>query len=183
MKKVLVLLTLTLFSTFALAEEIPASVKNLVPSLEAWGTNAVLIAAVEEQNAKGLTLDAIKARDAQWRKTEGLDDEMKAMMASPAAQQLSSFEKSQPYYFELFLMDNQGANVAMTNKTSDYWQGDEAKWQKSFADGKGAAHIGEIEFDDSAQDYLVQISVPVMKGGQAIGAITIGVNLDELEAN
>jgi len=39
-----------------------------------------------------------------------------------------------------------------------------------------------VEFDDSAQAYLVQISVPVMDGGSAIGAITIGVNLDELEA-
>ncbi|WP_197466328.1 MULTISPECIES: hypothetical protein [unclassified Oleiphilus] len=79
-------------------------------------------------------------------------------------------------------MDNQGANVAMTNKTSDYWQGDEAKWQESFKDGAGAVHIGDVEFDESAQAYLVQVSVPVMDGGTAIGAITIGINLDDLEA-
>jgi len=50
----------------------------------------------------------------------------------------------------------------MTNKTSDYWQGDEAKFTESFKGGSGAVHIGDVEFDQSAQAYLVQISVPVM---------------------
>ena len=165
-----------------MAEEAPESVKKLAPTLQAWGSEAALIDAVKAQNAKGMTLDAIKARDAEWRKVEGLDAEMTAMMESSAAKRMSELEKSQPYFFELFLMDNQGANVAMTNKTSDYWQGDEAKWQESFKGGAGAVHIGEVEFDESAQDYLVQISVPVMEGGSAIGAITIGVNIDDLES-
>lgn len=78
-------------------------------------------------------------------------------------------------------MDNQGANVAMTNKTSDYWQGDESKFTQSYRGGKGATHIGDVEFDESAQAYLVQVSVPVIESGKAIGAVTIGVNIDELE--
>jgi len=169
------------FSSVVLAEALPAKIHEITPGLKAWGLDPVLIDAVKEQNAKGISLDAIKKRDAEWRKVEGLDDEMKAMLSGTAGQKLGEFEKSQPYLFELFLMDNQGANVAMTNKTSDYWQGDEAKWQESFKGGAGAVHIGEVEFDESAQDYLVQISIPVMEGGKAIGAITIGVNLDDLE--
>lgn len=175
--------TLLASPIFATAEEAPESVKKLAPTLTAWGTDNTLIDAVKAQNAKGLTLEAIQARDAAWRKVEGLDAEMKHMMESAAATKMLEFEKSQPYFFELFLMDNQGANVAMTNKTSDYWQGDEAKWQESFKGGTGAVHIGEVEFDESAQDYLVQISVPVMDAGKAIGAITIGVNIDSLEGN
>lgn len=173
---------LTVCSLSVLAEELPPEVNKMIPALKAWGANPVLIDAVKNQNAKNISLDAIKARDASWRKTEGLDDEMKGMLSSAAGKKLSEFEKSQPYFFELFLMDNQGANVSMTNKTSDYWQGDEAKWQESFKGGAGAVHIGEIEFDESAQDYLVQVSVPVVDGGKAIGAITIGINLDDLEA-
>lgn len=169
-------------SLFAHAEKAPDAVNGIVTDLQAWGTDATLIAAVKEQNAKGATLDSIQARDAEWRKVDGLDADMTAMMESTAANKLAEFEKTQPYFFEVFLMDNQGANVAMTNKTSDYWQGDEAKWQESFKDGAGAVHIGDVEFDESAQDYLVQVSVPVMEGGAAIGAITIGVNLDDLEA-
>lgn len=166
-----------------MGEEAPESVKQLAPTLTAWGKDSVLIDAVKAQNSKDISLDSIKKRDAEWRKVEGLDAEMTSMMESPAAKKMFEFEKSKPYFFELFLMDNQGANVAMTNKTSDYWQGDEAKWQESFKGGSGAVHIGEVEFDESAQDYLVQISVPVMEGGKAIGAITIGVNIDTLEGN
>lgn len=182
MKKIFTLLLLAV-SLPLFAEEAPDSVKNLAGDLTAWGMDATLIEAVKVQNAKGLSLDAIKARDTEWRGVDGLDSEMKAMMASPAAKKMLEFEKSKPYFFEIFLMDNQGANVAMTNKTSDYWQGDEAKWQESFKGGTGATHIGDVEFDESAQAYLVQVSVPVVEGGKAIGAMTIGVNIDVLEAN
>ena len=46
---------------------------------------------------------------------------------------------------------------------------------------KGDIHISEVEFDDSSQAYLVQVSVPVMENGAAIGAITFGINVDEIE--
>lgn len=169
-----------IFSPWALAEEAPASVLKITPQLETLGSNATLIAAVKAQNGEGLTLDTIKQRDAAWRKVAGTDAMMDAMLSSAAGKEMATFEATQPYFIELFLMDNQGANVAMTSKTSDYWQGDEAKWQQSFKDGAGAVHVGDVEFDESAQAYLVQVSVPVMDGGKAIGAITIGINLDEL---
>ena len=175
-----ILTVLFSFSNWLVAEEVPQAIHDMVPELESWGADPVLVAAVKKQNAMGLSLDSIKSRDAQWRKVEGLDDQMQSMLASAAGKRMSEIENSKPYFFELFLMDNQGANVAMTNKTSDYWQGDEAKWQESFKGGVGAVHMGEVEFDDSAQSYLVQVSVPVMDAGKAIGAITIGVNLDEL---
>lgn len=164
------------------AEEAPDSVKNLAPTLEAWGENAVIVSAVKAQNAKGQTLDQIKKRDAQWRKVSGLDENMNLMMTNEAAKEMANMESSKPYFFELFLMDNLGANVSMTNKTSDYWQGDESKFTESFKGGAGAIHIGDVEFDESAQAYLVQISVPVTDNGNVIGAMTIGVNIDILEA-
>ena len=173
---------LLLMSPSTFAEEAPQSVKDLATKLTPWGKNPTLIQAVKTQNAENLTLDTIKKRDKVWRETSGVDDMMKGMMESAAAKAMYGMEKSEPFYTELFLMDNQGANVAMTNKTSDYWQGDEAKFQKSYNNGAGAIHIGDVEFDESAQAYLVQVSVPVVDGDKVIGAITIGVNLDELEA-
>jgi hypothetical protein len=173
---------LGLLSSSAFAEEaVPQAALDLVPSIQGWGSNAVLIAAVKEQNSHGTSLDSIKQIDAEWQKTDGMNDLMKSLMSNGAAAELKKLEASRPFYLELFLMDKQGANVAMTNKTSDYWQGDEAKFQKSFIDGKGGVHLGEVKFDNSSQAYLVQISVPVMDGGKAIGALTVGINLDELE--
>jgi len=176
-----IFLSLGLFGS-AWAEEVPKAALDLVPTLKTWGENSALVSAVKAQNAEGLSLDEIKRRDATWRNENRVSAFMQGLLDNAAAKEMLSLEQSQPFYFELFLMDNQGANVAMTNKTSDYWQGDEAKFTESFKGGAGDVHIGDVEFDDSAQAYLVQISVPVMEGGSAIGAITIGINLDELEA-
>jgi hypothetical protein len=164
------------------AEEVPAKLKDHLSELEKLGENTVLVAAVQAQNAKAVTLDAIKKRDAEWIATTGVDAGMKAIMENDAAKELAKIETSQPFYFELFLMDNQGANVAMTNKTSDYWQGDEDKFTQSFKEGKGATYVAPSKFDDSAKAYLIQVSVPIVSSGKAIGVLTIGVNLDELEA-
>ncbi|MDW6094645.1 PDC sensor domain-containing protein [Vibrio rhizosphaerae] len=156
--------------------------KELIPQLESWGKDPVLVEAVTAQNAQDVSLDDIKKRDETWRNTSDVDDFMSSIMSNKAAQRLLELEKSMPFLVELFLMDNQGANVAMTNKTSDYWQGDEAKFIQSFNGGQGKTYIGEVEYDDSVLSYLVQVSVPVIDAqGQTIGALTIGINLDEYE--
>ncbi|MDR6963776.1 cache domain-containing protein [Shewanella putrefaciens] len=177
--KILSAAALVLSSNFSFAEEVPQAVIDLADSLMPLGREVVLVNAVKAQNAQGKSLESIKTLDEKWIATEGIDDFMSSLMNNEAAKFLTTYEASKPYYQEIFLMDNQGANVAMTSKTSDYWQGDEDKWQKSFADGKGDKHIGPVKFDTSSQAYLVQISVPVMDGDTAIGAITIGINLDQ----
>lgn len=163
----------------ALAEEVPPAVTALLPVIKKWGEDPVLVAAVKEQNAKGATLDQIQKRDKEWMATTGMDDQMKAMMKNSGAQELDKLEATKPYFFESILMDNQGANVSMTNKTSDYWQGDEPKFTNAFK--VGGVDIGKSKFDDSAKAYLIQVSVPVLDGGKAIGALCVGINLDELD--
>lgn len=171
----------SLMALNAMAEDVPAAVTALIPAIKKWGEDPALIAAVKEQNSKAMTLEQIKKRDAEWMAATGVDDQMKAMMKNAAAQKLNSLEATQPYFFESILMDNQGANVAMTNKTSDYWQGDEPKFSNAFKAGAGGVDISKSKFDDSAKAYLIQVSVPVMDGGKAIGAICVGLNLDELD--
>jgi len=182
MQPISIILSLLIFLVPAMAnaEQAPESVKKLAHTLMEYGNNAILVRAVKMQNPKGVSLNEIKAIDTKWKATSGVDSFMQELLDNSSAKELAKIEKSKPYFIELFLMDNQGANVAMTNKTGDYWQGDEAKWQESFKNGKGALHVGKVKFDESVQAYLVQVSVPVMDGEKAIGAITFGVNLDEL---
>lgn len=166
----------------SLAEDAPQAVVDLADGkLAALGTDATIVAAVKAQNAKGVSLDQIKAQDEKWCATAGIVDYMQALMDSECGQYLRGIQESAPYYAEIFVMDKRGANVAMTDKTSDFWQGDEAKFKNSFNGGKGAVFVDEVEFDDSAQAYLVQVSVPVMDGGAAIGAITFGIDVDQVE--
>jgi hypothetical protein len=58
-------------------------------------------------------------------------------------------------------MDSKGLNAGQTDKTSDYWQGDEPKWQKVFTDGS-KAYVADPETDEKTKVTLTEVSVPVM---------------------
>jgi hypothetical protein len=178
-----IILSLLFSFGFAVAaEKAPPKVYDLAKNqLAALGSDPVIVTAVKEHNAKGISLAQIKQMDEKWKGTAGVADYMKALMDSACGQHLRKLQDGAEYFAEIFVMGNQGANVAMTDKTSDYWQGDEAKFKNSFAGGKGAVFVDEVEFDDSAQAYLVQVSVPVLDGGKAIGAITFGVDIDKVD--
>lgn len=179
--KIIVAVFLLMHINVAFSDEVDMDkINQLAVKLKDLSQNPELIATVKKQNQASISLDEIKKRDEKWIDTSGLDDFMSSLMTCKAAKILSSIEKKNRFIVESFLMDNQGANVAMTNKTSDYWQGDEAKFKQSFNNGVGATHVGKAKFDTSAQAYLVQISIPVMDAGKAIGAVTYGVNLDDL---
>ena len=187
MKKSLVLAIVGLFlvGTTGLVyagEAAPQKVVDLAHStLAQLGTDPIIVKAVKNENAKGKTLSQIQAMDKRWMDTPGIVDYMQALMDSECGKYLQGIQKAAPYYSEIFVTDNLGANVAMTDKTSDYWQGDEAKFKKSFNGGAGSVFVDEVKFDDSTQAYLVQVSVPVMDAGRAIGAITIGIDVDKLK--
>jgi hypothetical protein len=186
MKKIMAIGTVVMiilaFSGVAIyAEDAPKEVFDLANSkLADLGKNQTIVAAVKAQNAKNMSLSSIKEMDDKWKSTAGIADFMTALMESECGKYLRGVQEANPFYAEIFVMDNLGANVCQTDKTSDYWQGDEAKFQKSFNDGKGAIFVDEVEFDDSTQSYLCQVSVPVMENGKAIGAITFGIDIDKL---
>ena len=164
------------------AEEAPQEIHDLAgATLMELASDPAIVAAVQAQNGEGLTDREIEGRDRTWQDAAGIDSFIQSLMDNDCSKRLLEIQNSEPYYAEIFVMDNKGANVCLTDKTSDYWQGDEAKFQESFASGAGAVFVDEVEFDNSAQAYLVQVSVPVMQGGSAIGAVTFGIDLDAFE--
>jgi hypothetical protein len=54
------------------------------------------------------------------------------------------------------VIDNQGANVAAYPATSGYWQGDDAKWVKSWAKGRGGVLITGIKLTHVQSTYLLK---------------------------
>ena len=85
-------------------------------------------------------------------------------------------------FSEIFIMDAKGLNVGQSDVTSDYMQGDEAKWQNTYAAGPDAVFIDEVEFDDSSQQFQSQANLTIVDPatGKPIGAITVGVNVEQL---
>jgi hypothetical protein len=148
-------------------------------SLAPIGIDKVVVNAVNDQNQKGITMDYITKLDKAWKGNDPDTYFIKEIRDNRCSEYLRGIVGEKDYLFEIFVMDNQGANVCMTGTTGDYWQGDEAKWQKSFADGKGAIFIDEPEEEDGKM--VQQISVPVVHQGKAIGAITFGVYPDKVK--
>ena len=83
---------------------------------------------------------------------------------------------------EVFITDNQGANVAAYPPTRDYGHGDEGKWTSSFNDGNGQIFIGPLEQDASTNKSQVQISAPIVSNDETIGVLIMGVSVDYITA-
>lgn len=165
-----------------------APVKEFISqNIEAWLTDPVVVGAIKEQNAKtaGLGQADIDKLDQDWRAQATATD--KPFVNEVLARELSKFlmekkDGAQGMITEMFVMDAKGLNVGQSDITSDYWQGDEAKWQKTYGAGAGVVFVDEVEKDESTQALQSQASITISdpENGQPIGAITIGINLDML---
>jgi ABC-type phosphate transport system ATPase subunit len=148
--------------------------------LKAWAQDPLFVAAVIAQNNQHLTMAEITKRDEAWMAGKAAQL-IKEMNTGACAEHIRQLTNTSPIYSETFVMDNQGALVCENMQTTDYWQGDEAKWQRSFDGGKGAVFIDRPKLDESAKEHLAQISLPIMKDGKAIGAITIGIDIEKIK--
>ena len=147
-----------------------------------------IVAAIKAQNAetKSYDQDKITALDNQWRaETDASDQPMiENVLGFPVSQQLADVQDaSDGLYTEIFVMDARGLNVAQSDATSDYWQGDEAKWKETFLVGPNAVHLSEVEEDESSETFQSQVSMAITDpdSGSVIGAITVGVNVELIE--
>lgn len=164
-----------------------APISDYVTSdVKPWLNDPAVIEAIKAQNAANANLGAadIDALDKKWRaEVDGSDHTMIDGVLGNALSKFLQEKKaaSNGKIAEIFVMDAKGLNVGQSDATSDYWQGDEAKFQKSFGAGKDAVFVDEIEKDESTQALQSQASVTISDDkGTPIGAITIGVNVDAL---
>jgi hypothetical protein len=142
-----------------------------------------IIRAVESQNNEKLTLALIKERDQLWVDTNGNGTSLiREITHNDIAKYLQRRVENNTAIDEVFITDNQGANVAAYPPTSDYWQGDEGKWTSSFNEGNGKVFIGPLEQDASTNKTQVQISAPIISNDATIGVLVMGVSVDYLSA-
>ncbi len=177
----------TATASFAAQPENVAT-EMLNSELLGWVQAPEVVAAIVAQNAlhAGMTEAQIIDMDNEWRAAIGNDPtsvQVDVMGNAAATLLMAHQNQSNGLVSEIIVMDNLGMNVAATGLTSDYWQGDEAKYQKTYSMGAGSVHVGEIELDESTNAYLIQISATVTDpaSGEPIGAVTYGINVGLLE--
>jgi len=155
--------------------------------LSQWLNDPEMIEALNAQNDahQNLSEEEIVALDQDWRAQAG--EGGGALISQLLEHEVSDWLRDQQagtagLVTEVFIMDNRGLNVAQSVETSDYWQGDEAKWQETYGAEGAETHISEIEFDDSTGLYQTQASMPIFdpQTNEKIGAITFGINVQSL---
>jgi len=163
-------------------KSVPKSlVKFSNEKLAAIGTDPQLVAFVAKDNATPGNIEKLRALDKRWQANDNIDDFVKALMGNAVSARLHKVIGGYKYVPEAFIMNAQGTIIGETNRTSTYWKGEQAKFTAAYNGGTGAIWFGTLAFDESTKTNPVQVSVPVMKGGKAIGAITFTVTIDEWE--
>lgn len=155
--------------------------------IKAFAEDPVVVAAINAQNkvTAGYDQAKIDALDKQWRAEVNAADKplITATMGNDASKFLTKVQDdSKGLYTEIFATDNKGLNAAQSSVTSDYWQGDEDKFTKTYPVGPDAIFFGDVEQDESTQQYQQQVSITVTDPATKapIGSITVGVNLGQL---
>lgn len=188
MKRLATAIVVALSATSASANEFEPKIRQyLSDQIMGWAADQILVDAVLAQNASSanLTEDQIIDLDNVWRAEVGTSNTptISSVLESSASDFLrEQVEASGGAILEAFVMDMNGLNVATSGVTSDYWQGDESKFQKTYLVGADAVFVDDVEFDESTQSYLAQVSITLVDPatGSAIGAMTIGLNAEAL---
>ena len=177
-------LALAAFPVFANDAE-PKMREYLETEIATWSSNPLLIEAVRAQNSTTTSYSQaqIDEMDQAWRAEVGTanSETIDPVLNNAASEFLRTVvSNAGGVITEVFVMDARGLNVAASDVTSDYWQGDEAKFTETYPNGEGAVHFGEIEFDDSSQSYQGQISFSLVDpaSNEVVGAMTVGVNAE-----
>jgi hypothetical protein len=140
-----------------------------------------------------LDMARVNQLDQDWQRGAATDVK-KSLLDNTASRFLADVARQNPIYRELLLTDLQGRLVAASNVTSDYFQADEDWWRTAFGDGvSGRAHVGDVQWDESAGIFALDIALPVAEPGserlagilkiaadvREIGAVVGGVRLGE----
>lgn len=179
--------TITLTTAHAAGEHVAPAMDFAKANISQWAANSHLIKAIQAQNVRHsvLTQSQIENLDRQWRAEVGADHRplIEEILGRPVSIFLASIKKQHHgTVMEVFVMDNRGLNVAQSDVTSDYWQGDEAKFKKTYPAGPDAVFVDEVEMDESTQTFQSQVSMSIKDPATnaVIGAITVGLNVDAL---
>jgi len=160
-------------------EWVSENISSSLDTLETLALAPELIQLIEDANASytGRTQEDISAEiaafDEAWQAEDAAAEPLvQAIKNNPVSDLFRDFLEVFPEEVEVFATDIQGVNVAMTERTGDYLQADEGWWQGAYQDGAGAQYIGQVEFDESAGVWAMNLGVPVRnEDGSVVGIV------------
>ena len=171
------LIVMPAWAAFEVTPTVQKELDRNIGIVKGWAANPMVVKAVLAQNQKG----PISGMDnAKWKTVRRSDDLIKAFQTNDAGQFLAhKIKESNETCSEAFLSGAQGEKVAFYEKTTSYIHKGAPKFDVPFNTGK--PWQGKPEFDESSQTHQIQVAVPVVSEGKAVGVLVVGVNLSKLE--
>lgn len=155
-------------------------------TMQPWTPAEVMIDSLKRVNRErsSLTEADIRQQDEQWRSSQpgGDSERVRAIQDT----KLSAFLRQQQHeadglFREIMATGRLGLNAGMSRTTTDYWQGDETKFRRTFNQPDQAPVIEDIRYDESTRRFLVHVSLPVRDPDtdELLGVVTAGVDIQK----
>jgi hypothetical protein len=151
-----------------------AKVDAKVKEVQSWAADPAIVGAVKAYNA-ARPAEAAAMDQAKWTGTSVLDPFVRGLTKNPAAEFLKS--KKGEVVSEAFVSGADGGKVAFLGKTSNWSHKGKPKHDQPMS---GKTWQGPVEVDDSSGLQQVQVAVPVLDGGKAIGSLVVGLSVGKL---
>ena len=173
-------------TALAVQDEIARALSTRAANWQAYGESNLVQQTLSTSNARLAELPDIESHleeeDERWR--AGRSEIARDLLRNPLSKDLRTAIKKlgqiagYDVFGEVFLTNAHGANAAITSLTSDYRQDDEDWWQNAKAEG---IHFGDVEFDDSAGIYSVEICPRIDDPeGNFLGVLKAVMNIEEI---
>ena len=166
--------------TLALAMSVQADDISVNPAWDCLGFTVVELAhkpeLIEAVRTYNLSPPDVHALDLVWDSFSAQDADLRKVLLHPVTPLIQQAIEHISMQGEGFLMGANGGLVAATDKTTDFWQGDESQFSDAVLLPDGQWHIEGDIADDSSHSMLIKISSPVYdpKTHKSIGVLMLG---------
>ncbi|MDD5575077.1 MAG: sensor histidine kinase [Candidatus Omnitrophica bacterium] len=141
------------------------------------------VLAVANSRYKDLNSQEIVAQmleiDRKWQ-SNVTDGSWRQYLNKGISVDLEQLQKQENYLIsELILTDAHGGLVAVSGKTSDYYQADEEWWQKASRGARGNVYVGEAEYDESSGVFAIPVAFALRDARQnvmGVCKVVVGIN-------
>jgi len=157
-----------------LEPEQQAKVDAKIAVVKTWAADATIVAAVAAHNAQ-LPADQAAMIQEKWKSLTVLDPFVRSFSKNPAGEALKA--KKADWTTEAFVSDVKGLKVCFLSKPTNWSHAGKPKHDVPMT---GKSWQGTIEVDESTGLQQIQIAVPVLKDGQPIGSLVVGLSLSKI---
>jgi hypothetical protein len=173
----LVLTTFLATNVFAeaLTPEQSTALAKQVEEFKKLGTEPKVVEAVKAVNTTPMADYKDMTQD-KWKELPVLDPKVRYFSKNALAEYLKT--KKNEMITEIFVNAADGTKVAFLSKTSNWSHKGKPKHDEPMS---GKTWQGGVEMDESTGLKSIQIAVPVMDAGKAIGSMTVGFSITKLK--